>query len=74
MQRAQLALPTSVGGEWREVGVNMAARSPSEELFYLRCWIGFVGVIAVFNALKSFIDDSYPGKRLYTLKPKEGEV
>ena len=42
------------------------------ELFYMKCWIGLVGVIAVFSGLHSFMDQDYTRKRLYTSKPMEG--
>ena len=42
------------------------------ELFYLRCWVGFVGVIAVCSGVHCYVDQAYTRKRIYTLQPKEG--
>lgn len=41
------------------------------DLFYLRCWVGIVGAIAVFNGVHCYVDQAYTRKRIYTLQPKE---
>ena len=42
------------------------------DMFYLRCWVGLVGAVALFNGFHCYMDPEYTRRRIYTLQPKEG--
>ncbi|XP_041354766.1 ergosterol biosynthetic protein 28 homolog [Gigantopelta aegis] len=47
------------------------AHSKSKLFYYLRVWIGFVGLMAFGNAVQCFVDDSFIKSRLYTREPSQ---
>ena len=42
------------------------------DLFYLRCWVGAVGCVAVVKAVHGYFHEYYAAKKIYTLKPAQG--
>ena len=43
-------------------------------LLLLRCWVGLVGAVAIFNALQCFMDADFAKRRIYTLEPQQGRM
>ena len=46
--------------------------SKSKIIYYLRVWIGFVGLMAFGNTVQCFVDGSFIKSRLYTRDPSQG--